>query len=72
MRLKKKRVIEELSLMAVYAYPDDESFVPGGTIVRYAFEGIKVTLVCATRGEEGMRGDPPLADRASLGKCREE
>lgn len=76
MRLKKERVIErvieELSLMAVYAHPDDESFVPGGTIARYAFEGIKVTLVCATRGEEGMLGDPPLADRASLGKCREE
>ena len=61
-----------MSLLAVYAHPDDESFVPGGTIARYAFEGIKVTLVCATRGEEGMLGDPPLADRTSIGKCREE
>lgn len=62
----------ELSLLAVYAHPDDESFVPGGTIARYAFEGATVTLVCATKGEAGMLGDPPLADRASLGKCREK
>lgn len=63
---------EEMSLLAVYAHPDDESFVPGGTLARYAFEGARVTLVCATRGEEGMLGEPPLSDRASLGSCREE
>lgn len=68
-RAKKK---EGMSLLAVYAHPDDESFVPGGTIARYAFEGARVTLVCATRGEEGMLGEPPLADRASLGECRQE
>jgi len=60
----------ERSLLAVYAHPDDESFVPGGTIARYAFKGARVTLVVATRGEEGMLGDPPLADRSSLGECR--
>jgi LmbE family N-acetylglucosaminyl deacetylase len=63
---------EERSLLAVYAHPDDESFVPGGTIARYAFEGARVTLVCATRGEEGMLGDPPIVDRISLGECRKE
>lgn len=73
MRLKRIRAKrEELSLLAVYAHPDDESFVPGGTIARYAFEGARVTLVCATRGEEGMVGDPPLSDRASLGECRQD
>lgn len=72
MHLKDRAQREERSLLAVYAHPDDESFVPGGTIARYAFEGIKVTLVCATRGEEGMLGEPPLADRASIGKCREK
>jgi LmbE family N-acetylglucosaminyl deacetylase len=73
MPLKKDQVEkDEKSILAVYAHPDDESFVPGGTIARYAFEGVKVTLVCATRGEEGMLGDPPLADRASLGECRED
>ena len=62
----------DFSLLAVYAHPDDESFVPGGTIARDAFEGATVTLVCATKGEAGMLGEPPLADRASLGSCRQQ
>ena len=64
------RFENENSLLAVYAHPDDEAFVPGGTIARYALEGIRVTLVCATKGEEGMRGDPPLPECMSLGECR--
>ena len=60
----------QLSLLAVYAHPDDESFVPGGTIAKYAHEGIEITLVCATRGEAGMAGDPPVCDRKSLGEFR--
>jgi LmbE family N-acetylglucosaminyl deacetylase len=61
---------DELSLLAVYAHTDDESFVPGGTIAKYTHEGIRVTLVCATRGEAGMLGNPPVCDRALLGKFR--
>jgi LmbE family N-acetylglucosaminyl deacetylase len=41
---------EVLSLLAVFAHPDDEGSV-GGTLARYASEGVRVTLVCATRGE---------------------
>ena len=41
----------EHSLLAVYAHPDDEAFGTGGTIARYAGEGVKTYLVCATRGE---------------------
>lgn len=69
MHLDRVRKVER-SLLAVYAHPDDESFVPGGTIARYAFEGARVTLIVATRGEGGMLGEPPLADRTSLGECR--
>ncbi len=61
-----------LSLLAVYAHPDDEAFVPGGTIAKYAHEGARITLVCATRGEAGMLGNPPISDRSSLGECRTE
>ncbi|GFP22269.1 N-acetylglucosamine malate deacetylase 2, partial [Candidatus Hakubella thermalkaliphila] len=46
---------EELSLLVVFAHPDDESYGPGGTIARYASEGVKVTLICATRGEVSIR-----------------
>jgi len=43
----------KLSLMAVLAHPDDESFGMGGTLAKYASEGVDVYLVCATRGEVG-------------------
>jgi len=40
-------------LMAVLAHPDDESLGFGGTIAKYASEGIDVSLVTATRGDRG-------------------
>jgi LmbE family N-acetylglucosaminyl deacetylase len=42
-----------LSLMAVFAHPDDESLAIGGAVARYASEGVEVNLVTATRGEKG-------------------
>lgn len=44
------------SIMVILAHPDDESFGIGGTLARYAAEGISITLVCATRGEAGIPG----------------
>ncbi len=41
------------SLLAVHAHPDDESITMGGTLARYVAEGVTVTLVTATLGEEG-------------------
>ncbi len=38
-------------LLAVFAHPDDETFGPGGTLARYAAEGVDVHYACATRGE---------------------
>jgi mycothiol S-conjugate amidase len=40
-------------LLAIHAHPDDESSKGSGTMARYADEGGRVVLVCATRGEEG-------------------
>ena len=42
-----------LRLMAVFAHPDDESFAVGGTLAKYASEGVEVFLLTATRGEGG-------------------
>lgn len=39
--------------MCVLAHPDDESLGTGGTLAKYAAEGIETTLVTATRGERG-------------------
>ncbi len=47
-------------LLIILAHPDDESFSMGGTIARYAAEGIKVVLVCATLGEAGIPEVSPL------------
>ena len=39
--------------MAVLAHPDDESLGLGGTLAKYASEGVETFLVTATRGERG-------------------
>lgn len=47
------------ALLAVFAHPDDEVF-SGGTLAHYAAQGVRVTLVCATRGDAGKVTDPEL------------
>ncbi|MBE2234754.1 MAG: PIG-L family deacetylase [Anaerolinea sp.] len=42
------------TVLVVLAHPDDESFPMGGTLAKYAAQGARVTLVCATRGEAGI------------------
>jgi LmbE family N-acetylglucosaminyl deacetylase len=63
---------EQLSLMAIFAHPDDEAFSSGGLLVKYAQEGVLTSLVTATRGEAGEISDPALANRDNLGQVREE
>jgi len=43
--------------MCVLAHPDDESLGTGGTLAKYAAEGVETFLVTATRGERGRFGD---------------
>jgi LmbE family N-acetylglucosaminyl deacetylase len=47
-----------LKLMAILAHPGDESMGLGGTLARYAAEGVSTHLVSATRGEKGWPGPP--------------
>ena len=65
-------MVEKLSLMAVLAHPDDESFGNGGTLAKYTEQGVVTSLVCATRGEAGEISDPSLATRENLGQVREQ
>ena len=58
------------TLLAVFAHPDDESFISGGTLARYAADGVNVDLVCATRGEIGEIADPALATPETLPEVR--
>jgi len=41
------------TLLVILAHPDDESFGPGGTLAKYAREGVAVHYLCGTRGESG-------------------
>lgn len=63
---------ERLSLLAVFAHPEDESFGPAGTLAKYASEGVQVSLITTTRT---ARTDLPIAEvvvhaRDRLCACR--
>jgi LmbE family N-acetylglucosaminyl deacetylase len=60
------------TLLAVFAHPDDETFGPGGTLAKYAAEGVAVDLVCATRGEVGESDLDNLGDCEDLACQREQ
>jgi LmbE family N-acetylglucosaminyl deacetylase len=62
----------ERTLLALYAHPDDETFATGGTLARYAHEGVRVVLGCATRGEAGIVHDEGAGEPADLGQVREQ
>lgn len=63
--------LENRTVMAVFAHPDDEVFGVGGTLAALAEQGIRVVLVCATRGEVGEISDAALATPETLGNVRE-
>ena len=54
------------------AHPDDESFIIGGILRRYAEEGVRLVLSSATSGQAGSMGDPPLCSREELARVRED
>src|SRR5688572_29668255 len=61
--------------MAILAHPDDESLGMGGTLAKYASEGIGISLLTATRGEAGRyrghRDGPEHPGPLALGRVRE-
>lgn len=57
----------ERRILVVLAHPDDESFPIGATLAKYAAQGARVILVCATRGQAGVPG----MDMIAAGRLRE-
>ncbi len=57
-------------LLVIAAHPDDESFMAGGTIAKYAAAGWRVDLITATRGEAGQWG--PVDPAGNLGEIRQK
>jgi LmbE family N-acetylglucosaminyl deacetylase len=63
---------EPLKLMTIFAHPDDESMGTGSTLARYSEEGVKISSVCATRGQKGWFRDPKdYPGPEELGRLRE-
>ena len=63
---------ENQTLLVCLAHPDDEILSSGGTIATLAGRGVRVVLVCATRGEAGQIARPELATPETLGAVREQ
>lgn len=59
-----------LRLLAVFAHPDDETLGMGGTLARYAAEGVETFLVTATHGQSGRFREHRLADPGHPGRER--
>lgn len=60
-----------MTILLSFAHPDDESFYTAGIARRYTEAGVGVVLSCATRGQRGSAGDPPLTTPEELPEVRE-
>lgn len=61
-----------LNILAIFAHPDDETMITGGTLALLASQGARVTFLSATRGEGGENGDPPVCTIEELGTVRSD
>lgn len=59
------------SALFIYAHPDDETFGAAGTICLLRSKGWRVVLACATLGDKGKCGEPPVCRVEDLAKTRE-
>jgi LmbE family N-acetylglucosaminyl deacetylase len=69
-------MVTPLRLMAVLAHPDDECLGMGGTLAKYAAEGVETYLVTATLGQSGRFHGIPVGGEGhpgaeALGHIRE-
>lgn len=60
------------TLLAVVAHPDDESYGIGGTLARYAAEGVDVHVAVATDGAAGSVDENWNGNRSKLAEARDE
>jgi N-acetyl-1-D-myo-inositol-2-amino-2-deoxy-alpha-D-glucopyranoside deacetylase len=58
-------------VLAIFAHPDDECLVAGGTLKACAGKGFETIIISLTRGEQGSIAKADLATRETLGAVRE-
>jgi len=59
----------KLSIMGIFAHPDDETFGPGATLAKYAHLGHEVSTITATRGQAGQTANLKISN--TIGEQRE-
>jgi len=59
-----------VNVLAFFAHPDDETMMAGGALALLARSGARVHYYCATRGEGGETGEPPVCTIPELGDVR--
>ena len=70
--INKGMVQQNMNVLAFFAHPDDETMLVGGVLALLAQSGASVHYLCATRGEGGEVGEPPVCARQQLGEIREQ
>lgn len=60
-----------MRVLTIFAHPDDETMLTGGTLALLARAGAELHYLCATRGEGGELGEPPVSAREAIGIYRE-
>jgi LmbE family N-acetylglucosaminyl deacetylase len=72
MSLKEVKRAAALRLCFVGAHPDDETLGMGGTLAKYAAEGVETFVLTATRGQSGRyRDGRDHPGKEALGRIRE-
>ena len=62
----------KLTVLSIFAHPDDEAFGSGGTLAGLVRKGHNLTTVCVTNGDVGEISDPALATPENLWQVRQE
>ncbi len=63
---------KEKTILFVFAHPDDESYITGGTIAKYASDGVRIVLACLSHGEKGRKLGEVAGSKLPLGKIRKD
>lgn len=61
-----------MNVLSFFAHPDDETMLSGGIFALLARGGARIHYLCATRGEGGEAGEPPVCSLEELGAVREQ
>lgn len=59
-----------MKILTIFAHPDDETLMTGGTLALLQRAGAQIHYVCATHGEGGELGEPPVSSRDEIGEYR--